>query len=325
MPAQQTNNIPDMVLNAIRLTGFRFDFVASYQLDQLADESRVQVRIDRNVAPTNMRDRYAAAMKAGAQFGPIVVTRDAYKVDGNTRVAACRILNRHDFPAVVIDVNYEGADTDTLNRLVLLGGILNQHNGLPLNRDETRREVEAAIAQDWTNEAISRHLGVKPGAIVGARRELAAQARMKQLDLDPDDFDSAVLRSLGTHTELHDEPFRELATLAKDAGLGATDVKMLAKRVEETSSDSSAMTLISEERDGLTEQIGTVATSGGGRSHRPATTRVKMILGQLVKPEWLASPTILVDHRPDSADYIKTLVTARDLLNRVIDLQEAVA
>ena len=71
------------------LVGVKPRLEQEFDLTTIDPDGRVQVRIDKNNAPREMVERFAAQMSFSA-FPPIVVTQDARIIDGNTRYRARR-------------------------------------------------------------------------------------------------------------------------------------------------------------------------------------------------------------------------------------------
>ena len=89
----------------IERVGFVYTEEAQYDLTGLNEAKRVQVRDLAHYAPKENVGRYAVQMSQSA-FPPIVVTKDGYLIDGNTRVAARRVRKEMFTPAFVVDVDF---------------------------------------------------------------------------------------------------------------------------------------------------------------------------------------------------------------------------
>lgn len=327
MPTNQTTfSPPPQLQEALTVCGFRAEYEPTYLLDP--NGQRIQVRDDDHVAPNAQVERYLAQMRGGAIFPPIVVTRDRYKIDGSTRSVAALKNGRHDYPAWVVQIDFDTATPDERNRLQILGGMLNQQNGLPLTREEIRAKVDAALAltPPWTNEVIARYLGMSPKTVSAVRRELAARDRFASLSIDLDGTPPTTLRILGDYVRLHDEPYRRLVGLTRAAGLNVAEVRSLGTAVANAPSDADALAVIGalENSVEMRERIAQMLTAG--RSIIAPAHRMRMILGQLLRSEWVQTPALLVEHSPDKqADYVTQLQAAVGLLSAVVGHQEAIS
>src|SRR5215831_15489384 len=101
MPPTATRK-PAAIVEVERL-GFKYQEIAQYDLTQLDKSRRVQVRDPNHYAPKDAVERFAIQMQH-SQFPPIVVTADAWIVDGNTRVGASLLRDNKFFPAIELEI-----------------------------------------------------------------------------------------------------------------------------------------------------------------------------------------------------------------------------
>lgn len=318
MAKSATLGIPETIGKLLDNLNLPYHPEAAYPIDGLRADTRIQVRLERNVAPKANVDRYAAAMAAGAIYPPVIVTKDRVRVDGSTRIEAALRLKRHDFPAVVIDVDADSADAAVIQKLQAVGLAMNQTNGQPLDRAELRDGVAALLGAGWTTEVIGRYLGVKPNTIGGIRLELAAQARREGLGISGNGVAAPALRALGRVVKLNDEPWKLLHDLARDAGLTTGDINRLGKAVQNAGSDAAAVALLTTERSERAEQISQHALTGKGKA--PIADAVRRALGVVLARQ----PTEMVEHRQGQMEaYIETLDGAIARLNATVQAQKA--
>jgi hypothetical protein len=221
-PSQTTGESwPDLIREMSRLR-LPAKYELEYDLDQLDIENRrVQCRDSNHVAPPETTARFAIQM-AHSMFPPIIVTRDAWTVDGNTRVAAKRERGEHSYPAFIIDLDYKGASDQDARRLNILAATLNCRGGLVLSFEERRRAVEDMIAENWLADQIARAIGVTKSVVTQVKHEVSAQARLSAFGIvGSRQISIGALRALGTPEvlALNDAPYRALAALAIEAGL----------------------------------------------------------------------------------------------------------
>ena len=103
------------VIDLVERFGFQCELVDEYSLPDLA--RRLQIRNEKNYAPSGKVQEIRAAIERGERLPPIVVTKDGHLVDGNTRVTAAQRTKSPYIHVVVLGVNYEGATDDESHRL----------------------------------------------------------------------------------------------------------------------------------------------------------------------------------------------------------------
>jgi len=213
--------------------GFTYATEAQYDLDKIDANKTVQVRNAAHVAPKESVERFRVQMPHTA-FPPIVVTRDGYLVDGNTRVAARRADKQKFYGALVLDVDYKGKATTQAQvaKLQILAATLNTNAGQALDKREQRAAVEVGIEFGLTNHQIEQRYGVKASVINLVKREMEGTARLTRLGMDPNaGLTKTALRALGAKPTLvlHDAPYRLVARHAVAAGLNSTEINALVK------------------------------------------------------------------------------------------------
>lgn len=291
--------------------------VAEYDLDAITE--RVQIRDAKHVAPTARVKEYAERMKV-EQTPPILVTRDGYLVDGNTRIKAARKNGRKHLPAVVIDIDYHGGDARTLARLEALAAKANRH-GEPLDKTEKREAVRELVRDGWANDVISMFVGVVTSVIGQIKDEIAAEDKFARVNFVPNGkVREASLRALGKAADLNDEPFLLLTQLTGDAGLNTPEIRSLAKKVREAGSDTAAISLLNEERKLRQAQIEEKALTGYGKP--PMSRQLRQHLGFVNKHGQDGDK--LVERNPDYMDaHIEAIKTSMDVLASTLSKQEA--
>jgi hypothetical protein len=303
--------------------GLKYEFDPHYDLRQLDVRSRrVQVRDDVNVAPKDKVNTYAIQMKApDADFPPIVVTRDHWTVDGNTRGAAKRLNSENFFHAFVLEISEADADDHEKRLLQILGATLNSNAGLALTAAERRKSVEAMVAEGWNGESIARALGIGPSVVTQVKRELEARTKFDKIGLAIDPKLSLnSLRALGAPAVvgLNDEPFKELADLTKTAGLGAAEVQSIARSMRDAGSDVMALELIEGQRTEMEERIRHHALTGNGKP--PHSAMLRRSLGHIIAYD--GKEQLAVEKTPDNVGkHLDAIDKARAILQRIRKLQ----
>jgi hypothetical protein len=291
-----------------------------FDLTTVDPDERVQVRIDKNNAPKEMVQRFAAQMSFSL-FPPIVVTEDARVVDGNTRVKARRAREERYCSALVIPVSWDDADELTRTKIEYLGLALNNSNGKPLDRAEKRKMVRDALQLGMTPKQITATVGFPTSVINAIRLELAGEKKLERVGLKAPDEETkmrpAALRSLGRQVDLNDQPFTELATLTDEAGFAVGEISALAAAVRETGSDELGLERIAREREANAQRIADRAQGKDG--YPPAARQLKSRLGFINDKEVSA----LVETNPERmADHIEALESAIAKLQEVLVEQQ---
>jgi hypothetical protein len=306
----------------IERLGFAYTEVAQYDLAKLDPSRRIQVRDTQNYARKEDVTRYATQMEL-AEFPPIVVTADAWIVDGNTRIGAALQRKQNRFPALVLDVAREGANEERVHKLHALAASLNQQNGQPLTKAEQRRDIQHVLKLGWTPAQMGRAVGLPPKEIVAARKEMDARERLEQLGMAVNgELKGPALRALGgpLALQLNDEPYRVLATLTADAGLMATEIFAAAKEIRETGSDTAAVARIEQLRAENQERIRQRALTGMGKP--PVARQLRLHLAFVRK--FASEPGVLVEQNAALADeHAQGIEQAVAILQAVLREQRA--
>lgn len=283
MPATSTIQPKVTAVVEIERLNFGWDEVADFDLTRLSPDRRVQVREVSHYAPKESVQRYAIQMGEVA-FPPIVVTSDDWIVDGNTRVGA-KLLRKEKFsPALVLDVAWEKANEKAKAELVALAATLNQTNGVPLTSKEAREVATRLVSLGWKTEQIGRAIGAKPATVTQVKREIAAAAKLRRVGMDPNgSIGGASLRALGAEkvVDLNDVPFKELATLAAEAGFNAGEIGSTAKELREIGSDTGAVDRVQALRVEMADRIKERELTGVGKP--PTSRQLRQHLGFVTK------------------------------------------
>jgi hypothetical protein len=321
---------PIAVAEAERL-GFKCRLEPQYDLTQLSTNGeladpknvrRVQVRELSRYAPKETVQRFAVQMTV-TPFPPIVVTRDGWLVDGNTRLGA-KVLQKADmfYPAIVLDVDYEGAARKQQNLLHALAATLNCNGGEQLKTDEIREVSARLIELGWKTEQIARAIGLPQAKVTEVRKETEATERMRRVGLSPNGQPKGPsLRALGGKDvqTLTDQPFRELAELSMKAGLNAGEINAAAKDALKTGSEAGQLGVIKTMRAEMEDRIREKDLTGEANSS--ASRQLRPHLGFVVK--FAGSEQELVETYPSAIEaHVERLKSAITVLTEVLRLQQ---
>lgn len=317
--ASTTHAKPTAIVEIERL-GFAWRQEPSYDLDRVSVERRVQVREITHYAPKDAVQRYAVQMGEVA-FPPIVMTADDWIIDGNTRVGA-KLQRKEKFtPAIVIEVGWENATAKQRAELAALAATLNQTNGVPLTSKESRDVARKLVELGWKTEQIGRAIGVKGSSVQAVKRELTAEDKLKRVGLDANgDVRGASLRALGAEkvVGLNDVPFKELASLAMDAGFNASEITQTAKELREISSDSGAIEHVQQLRTEMGDRIRERELTGVGKP--PLSRQLRQRLGFITK--YVGREHELLETDPNvGAIHIEALERSVEVLTNALQLQ----
>ncbi len=306
----------------IERIGFKYTEVAQYDLTNLSPDHRVQVRDARNYARKEDVERYAVQMEL-SEFPPIVITSDGWIVDGNTRVGAAIRRKQNRFPAIVLDLSFDGASAQKQGELHALAATLNALNGQPLTKAETRKAIKHFLELGWTIQQTGRAIGTKPSVISGVKREIDAQEKLKRVGMQGNgELKGASLRALGGPLvlTLNDAPYQKLALLAADAGLNSGEIFAAAKEVKETGSDSAGIARIQQLRTENEERIHQRSLTGVAKP--PLARQLRQHLGFVLK--FANQEAQLVENNPPVIQqHIETLEKSIAILQGALQLQRS--
>lgn len=287
------------IVNEIDYLGFTYQFEPEFDLTRLSPNRRVQVRDSEHYAPKATAEQFAVQI-GERPLPPIVVTADNWIVDGNTRVAARQHRKEKFQSALVIDIAFEKAAPDQRALLHALAATLNQQNGVRLTPKEVRAVAAQLVGLGWKIEQIGRAIGCKSATVSLVKRELNAQAKFGKVGLKVEDVKlGASLRALGAEAvvAINDKPYREIASLAIDAGLNATEITETAKEIRALSSDSAALSKLDTMRKEMAGRIRDYRLTGNG--HPPLSTRVRKRLEFLL--EFSGTETKMIEVNAEAA------------------------
>lgn len=315
------------VADLIETFGFQWTFDRDHPLPAI--ERRIQIRDGAHNAPRFQVTQYAEAMKRGDVFPPIIVTKDGYIDDGNTRVHAARQARRATLPTFILDEPLDGSTEQVRQRLRALGAGLNIRNGRGIDRNEIVTAVlHLAENPAYTAVRIGALLSVTEATVNGILAERRAEERAKRLGVPNNgSLSVTLLRRLGrASARLNDTPFRALFNLAQDAGLKEDELSTLIKHVQVAGSDHEAIRIVEADRAARREQIALYKASGKSRPLVPAQLRQHLgfvngfenHVGALME----TNPTIARDHLAIMRRSVSVLDIAISLQEHAIDKRD---
>jgi hypothetical protein len=274
------HELPDLAkvtADRVEKFGFKWEFDYEHPLPDYT-RRRVQIREEKHYVPGEQVTRYREAMRRDDKFPPIVVSKDDYLIDGNTRVEAAR---RNEFPTIqtlILDQAYEGANTSARRRMHLLGAALNLRNGKGIDKEEIRKVVEF-VGQDTGYDAtrMAALLGATEHQVQSFLAEKRAKDRAEKLNVQLNGSTTASqLRALGT-AKLNDGPWGQLASLVGAAGIAPSELRPLIRGLREAGSDQKALEMLEEERQARQQQIADYTTWGKAKSPGSQQLRQRLV------------------------------------------------
>lgn len=316
----------DQTLDKLRDLGWTSTYVPDYPLSKLSPKHRVQVRSAQPEglwAPVANIRRIADAMES-IDFNPILVTRDGWTGDGNTRIGAALKNKRITIPAHVLDFDYDGCGDRKRQQLQVLGASLNSSSfAVPLPPKDLRLRTQDALRLGYKFETIKGMFHLRDRQLTELRKEVNAADRLKEIGgVDPNLLSSAALKALGSSASLtlHAEPYRSLAQLAADAGLGVAEINTIVGDVRALDSDLTQVDALDRERDSRSEEI-TLRRLYGKTNGIPASRTLRQHLGFVTK--YHGREHELIEKNPGLQDaQVEILRTSVAVLSAVLEMQQ---
>jgi len=163
-------------------------------------------------------------------------------IDGNTRLAAAKRVQRKTFPVILVDAKTE-------DMAVILAAAVNQMGGERLTSSEACNAALRMMTGGYPDHAIGRELGRDLSQIRRWRAQKDATERATGLGLNLENVPRTSVEKLA---EIRlEKPFVEMAKLLVDTRLGAKDTKAIVEEVAKASSESAAVKVVEDKREEL--------------------------------------------------------------------------
>jgi ParB-like chromosome segregation protein Spo0J len=286
-----------------------YGFEPNMRIDDIRNAEGVQVRRIQHRAPKDRVERYATAMRHGAQFPAILLNDRMERIDGNTRLEAAKKIGRDTIPAYIC----HGITTLEARSLSVE---LNQSNGLAMEEDEIRAFIVDAIQSGQQPEvrSLARMTGVKDTKIARWIADTKFSNRVRNSGIDEDLVDVLPESTRVALEATRLAPvFENLTALAAEARMPAAEVKKLVSAVNNASSQNDALAIVSAERDARADQIRAAASGFKPRQRRSAGSAQHF--GALLKFE----VDDLLDVEPErQLETYRRLEVIRDRLDAVV-------
>ena len=285
-----------------------YEYVADFALADVQAIPSVQVRASEHIADADQVDQYAAHMKQGVTFPPIVILGDSILIDGNTRVAAARKAGIRSLPAFKCKFpNGELA--------VAFAAATNQMGGRRLTTEEAHAQANVLMRYGYEDDSIARELGYGRTQINNWRRERETHERAERTlvaDKLPA-ISKTDQRKLAAIKQ--DAPFAAAVDAIASAKPKASIISDMVKRIIAAPSEADAISVVSAVRAEITPV--------GPPPHRATRTAEQVtaarVLPQLVKLQ--GRGLALVESDPERREaWVAQWATVRDLAAEVVGL-----
>jgi hypothetical protein len=291
-----------------------------YSIDNCSKDRRVQVRDPKHYAPPSQVKKYVVKM-AHKVFPPIIMTKDRWIVDGNTRVAA-RIARKEPYTsALILDEKWEGATEKRQKELQQLAGAINDAVGVGLTNSEIRDGVKRGLSLGWKFDEISRDTGATPATISNLKREMEADQKMDNLGISVKPS-TAAKKALGRQDilKLNDEVYRSFTALAHDSGLPVAELDEIGRTLVKAGSDDEKLATLARLRSDMEAQIRDRNLYPPGKGASAPSRQLRQHLGFVVGYAGRESELIEVN-LSKGEEYVGTVYAAITVLTTLANLQ----
>ncbi len=221
-----------------------------------------QIRGEEHLAPPHKVAQYKTDMMNGDVFAPIIITRDGYVVDGNTRLQAYLKLDTKTVTVFRLHVDYATATPAQLRKLEKLGAGMNGMNGAGMPKKRIEELIMRWYSPGDTPRKVAEELHFPEQAV---RRVFKVQEGRKWLTrigiTDEDQQLKAGHYELfaGWKEKMTDLILASTVTLARDARFTIGETANLGQKVIELGSEVAKLDLIESETRANEERIAGVS------------------------------------------------------------------
>jgi uncharacterized protein (UPF0335 family) len=316
-----TTNQDTRVIKELEKFGLKWTLEPNYDIRTLSVDRRVQVREQKHYA-----SKVNVAQFAQHPLPSIVVSADAYIIDGNTRIGAFSELDRFLVPAIVVDVNYKTATPKEQSNIRALAATFNQFGGVRLTPKEIRVITAELIGSGWDAKRIGEAVGSSTSIVNRVRREINANKRIKDVGVDVSGsrLQGVSMHALGSPSAigLNIQPYKKLCELAIDAGLKSKEINDAVREIKAAGADVDALKKLENLRIENAQRIQDKAVTGNG--FPPPSRSFRQLLTPLLKKQ--DNETDLIERNPDLVeDYVSAMQEMAIFLNRLVEQQKEAA
>lgn len=269
--------------------GVKFKPCRRIPLDKIKhDESRRNQARSEALDP-EVVDRYTVAVKAGAQFPPVVVYRSGsgfVLIDGNHRDEAHVKARATDIVA------YEVAEDTPAEVIELLTVSANTRHGQPTNTAWRLKQALHLIATGQDPEVVYEATGVTSSQVTTARRLLKADERARRVGVY--NWESIPQTSRALLASVTSDPvLAAMAEVVIDTAMTSDDLKPFLKQVRDAVSEGDALRIVGEVGDQRKDRRG---RARAGKRDRIANPRNQVLaaLGSVMAVDPAQLPRLFI-------------------------------
>jgi hypothetical protein len=230
--------------------GFTGDLVEGLTVASIKTKGGLQVREEKWLAPPHKVAQYKADMLNGAIFPPMIVTRDGYPVDGNTRLQAYLGLGVKTVTVFRLHVDFANATANQIKDLEELGTGMNGANGEGMKKGNIERLVKRWYAPGDTPRTLAEKIHFPEASVRRIFKIEEGRAWLARLGVTDPDY-----RLKGGHYEafaswdqkMTDVILASVATLARDAKFTIPETIELGQQVIDLKSEVAKLDYIDEQ------------------------------------------------------------------------------
>lgn len=293
--------------------GFTADLIEGVRTDTIKTGGGVQVRDAKFLAPPYEVAKYKADMKNGDIFPPMIITRDGFPVDGNTRLQAYLAREIKTVTVFRLHVDFATATAAQIKDLEELGTGMNGKNGKGMKKGNIEALVMRWYAPGDSPKSLAEKIHFPEASVRRIFKVQEGRAWLARLGVtDEEGWLKAGHYELlaGWDEKMTDVILASVATLARDARFTIPETTTLGQKVIELKTEVARL-------DYIDEQSRVNEDRRKGLSRKPsAAGQWRQALGHITA--YRDNPVLGVDRGADADDRQRT----EDMLKeaqRVID------
>jgi len=223
-----------------------YEYKESIPISQIDIEKSLknQARVRIAILPET-RDSYAAGMKNGDKFPPIIVywsdRLDAYVIiDGNHRIQAAKQIGRLDFDAYIVDVHQDALTIEILTRGA------NAIEGYPFTNSDRLFQAKYLVGLGTSQAEAASLMKISQSTLSDEMLADIVNKRLSDLGLEPDALNTTQKRHLNKVTD--NAVLKAIYDITCEASLSAKQLNALIDTTIENSSEKERLLTVSTYR-----------------------------------------------------------------------------
>lgn len=267
-----------------------FEFEAEFAVTGMDHTyAEVQVRGSQHRAlPASVKE-YAAQMRAGALFPPVIVTQTGKVIDGNTRYVAAKECRMETFPAYVVTLPSTRVG-------MMVGAAVNQMGGKRLDPAEAYAAAELMFKEGLTDENITRAIGRSRKQVSDYRRQHEFEEHAVTVGLTSS-LGAVAKRQLARVK--NDRPFVALVKAASEVKATPKDLDEVVETIVNARSEDNAVEAVKQfKKEHKPLGVPPARTPQGASLAKRAARHAQAVLAITNAPDTLALAVLAKDHEP---------------------------